>query len=90
MKYVVQRKMEMLVNKIDLILPSVPKGKIVAIDGLEQTFLTEVLKTTGPKALAGSFGGGIGEEPFVGILNSLSAKAMAEQMDLRMFSTKEI
>lgn len=55
-----------------------------AVDGLEQAFLNEILKHTGPKESKGGFGGGIGEAQFHSMLNEVYAESMARRLDLRL------
>lgn len=54
-------------------------------DGLEQAFLSEVLKYAGPRESTGQFGGGIGESQFASLLNDAYAQAIAERINLKLF-----
>lgn len=57
-------------------------------DGLESAFLSEMLKSSGPKALTGSFGGGVGEEQFSSMMNDLNADALASRLDLKLVNER--
>lgn len=53
-------------------------------DGLEQAFLSEMLKYAGPREASGEFGGGIGESQFASMLNDAYAQAISERIDLKL------
>ena len=53
-------------------------------DGLEQAFLSEMLKYTNSRENPGEFGGGIGESQFSSMLNDTYAQRIAEKIDLRL------
>ncbi|RQP07150.1 MAG: hypothetical protein D1H97_04020 [Paracoccus sp. BP8] len=52
------------------------------VDGLEQAFLSEMLKYAGPREESGEFGGGVGESQFASMLNDAYAKAIVDRIDL--------
>lgn len=58
--------------------------KAEVADGLEQAFLSEMLKHAGPRESAGQFGGGLGESQFNSLLNDAYAQAMAQRIDLKL------
>lgn len=55
-------------------------------DGLEQAFLTEMLKYAGPGEHADNFGGGIGESQLASMLNDAYAEAIARRIDMRLYA----
>lgn len=55
-------------------------------DGLEQAFLSEMLKYAGPQEMSGEFGGGIGESQFSSMLNDAYAQAISERIDLKLIT----
>ena len=57
-------------------------------DGLEQAFLSEMLKYTNSRENPGEFGGGIGESQFSSMLNDTYAQRIAEKIDLRLIPRK--
>ena len=56
-------------------------------DGLEQAFLSEMLKYAGPRESSGEFGGGIGESQFSSMLNDAYAQAISERIDLKLIKS---
>lgn len=50
-------------------------------DGLERAFLSEMLKYAGPRALEGSFSGGVGEAQFASMMTDAYADALSQKMD---------
>ncbi|WP_258869562.1 rod-binding protein [Paracoccus thiocyanatus] len=59
-------------------------------DGLEQAFLSEMLKYAGSTAAAGEFGGGAGESQFASMLNDAYAQAIAERIDLGLQPARKV
>ncbi len=57
-------------------------GRNPLVDGLEQAFLSEMLKYAGPREESGEFGGGVGESQFASMLNDAYAKAIVDRIDL--------
>lgn len=55
-------------------------------DGLEQAFLSEMLKYAGPREDSGEFGGGIGESQFASLLNDAYSQAIAKRIDLKILA----
>ncbi|WJS83849.1 hypothetical protein [Paracoccus sp. TOH] len=55
-------------------------------DGLEQAFLSEMLKYAGPRESQGEFGGGIGESQFSSLMNDAYAEIMSRTMDMSFLS----
>lgn len=64
------------------------KGVRNMADGLEQAFLSEMLKYAGPRESSGEFGGGIGESQFSSMLNDAYAQAISERIDLKLIAGK--
>lgn len=58
-------------------------------DGLEQAFVSEMLKYAGPKEQTGAFGGGIGESQFNSLLNDAYAHAITQRIDLALLPQGE-
>ncbi len=63
--------------------PTLKDSRNIA-DGLEQAFLSEMLKYAGPRESSGEFGGGIGESQFSSMLNDAYAQAISERIDLKL------
>jgi len=61
-------------------VPATPQDKAMhkAADGLEATFIGEMLKPMGADTARESFGGGIGEEQFSSFMREEEAKAMVK------------
>lgn len=51
-------------------------------NGLEATFIGEMLKIAMPDMSSGAFGGGVGESQFGSFLTERYADALAERLDL--------
>lgn len=51
-------------------------------DGLEQAFLSEMLKHAGPCPLTGNFSGGVGESQFASMMTDAYADAISTRIDL--------
>lgn len=63
--------------------PTLKESRDMA-DGLEQAFLSEMLKYAGPRESSGEFSGGIGESQFSSFLNDAYAQAISERIDLKL------